>query len=401
MVDTGSRLERMTDLDIVVHGATGFVGRLTAQYLSTIPGIQVGLSGRDAAKLEAVRDELGVEWDIIAVDALDAADMTTLAARTKVVISCVGPYTRLGEQLVRACAEAGTDYVDLCGEALFIRDMIDQYHPTAQQSGARIVSSCGFDSVPSDMGMFALHSYAGEPFREVTMVVEELKGGISGGTIDSMRAVSAQARSDRDQARLLHNPYTLSPIPSAEPRIEGLEKDFDVTKLADGRWSGPFFMAMFNTRIVRRSNSLRDHAYGPFRYHERWATGRGLWGRIRALGLAGITAGLFWVIQQKFAQRWIPSPGEGPSETDRKKGRFTVRHVGTTESGRQVTCTVSALGDPGYEVTAMMLSQAALTLLHNPGGTGGVLTPATALGAPYVERLESGGMSFTLAGDPA
>ncbi|GAB2514514.1 Putative trans-acting enoyl reductase [Corynebacterium atrinae] len=389
----------MTDIDIVVHGATGFVGRLTAHYLATVPDVRVALSGRDAAKLEAVRDELGKDWEIITVDAHDAADMSRLAARTSVVISCVGPYTRLGEQLVRACAQAGTDYVDLCGEALFIRDMIDKYHAVAHGSGARIVSSCGFDSVPSDMGVFALHRYAGEPFREVTMVVEELKGGISGGTIDSMRAVSAQARTDREKARLLHNPYTLSPVPSAEPRIDGLEKDFDVTKLADGRWSGPFFMSMFNTRIVRRSNSLREHAYGSFRYHERWATGRGLWGRIRAYGLAGITAGLFWVVQQKFAQRWIPSPGEGPSEMDRKKGRFTVRHVGFTESGRRVTCTISALGDPGYEVTAMMLSQAALTLLHNPGGSGGLLTPATALRAPYVDRLEAGGMSFTLEGD--
>lgn len=384
--------------DIVLYGATGFVGRLTAGHLARHNGgREIVLAGRDRARLEAVREELGVDWGIMVADALVDADVAALAARARVVISCVGPYTRLGAPLVEACARAGTDYVDLCGEALFIRRMIDSWHDTARETGARIVHSCGFDSVPSDMGMFALHRHAGEGFREVTMVVEKLRGGLSGGTVDSMRAVSAEAHESREKARLLHHPYTLSPVPGEEPRIEGLEKDFEITRLADGRWAGPFFMAMFNTRVVRRSNSLRDHAYGPVRYHERWATGHGLPGRLRAYGLGILTAGLFGLIQKKrlrpLLTRWIPEPGAGPSPEQRAKGHFTFVHRGVTASGRRVACRVSAQGDPGYDVTAMMLGEAAVTLLEHPG-PGGVLTPATALADPYLERLRAGGMSF-------
>lgn len=377
----------MEKLDIIIHGATGFVGRLAAAYLARHhDDLHIGLAGRDAARLREVHPD----WPVLVGDALSPADMAELARRARVVINCAGPYSRLGEHLVAACVAAGTDYVDLCGEALFIRRMIDRHHTEAQKSGARIVHSCGFDSVPSDMGVFALHEFAGEPFREVTMVVGTLRGGLSGGTIDSMRAVSAEAHASRDDARLLHNPYTLSPVPSEEPRIEGLQKDFEVTRLHDGRWTGPFFMAMFNTRVVRRSNSLLGHAYGPFRYHERWAVPS----RLHAYLLAGVTAALFWAIQQPRLARFIPQPGEGPSEKARAKGRFSVTHHGLTESGRRVTCTVAADGDPGYDVTAMMVSTAAVTLLKKPG-EGGILTPATALARPYLEKLRAGGMRVT------
>lgn len=357
--------------DILLFGATGVVGRLTARHLA---GHDVILAGRDVEKLRELRDEINPAWEIATGDAHSADDMAALAARAAVVISCVGPYSRLGWEMVNACAIAGTDYVDLCGEVPFIRRVIDTHHGT---TSARIVHSCGFDSVPSDMGAFALREHAGEPLDTVTMVVEKLRGGLSTGTLESMREVSAQAHADRAVARNLHHPYSLSPVPSAEPRLEDA-KDITVTKLADGRWTGPFFMAMFNTRVVRRSNSLRGER---FTYHERWATRT----RLGAWALTGATAALFAASQKPALRRLVPTPGNG---------YFRFTHEGVTESGRQVSCTVAADGDPGYVVTAMMLGEAALTLLDNPG-EGGVLTPSTALGAPYLERLRAGGMSFT------
>ncbi|MDO5670581.1 MAG: saccharopine dehydrogenase NADP-binding domain-containing protein [Corynebacterium sp.] len=359
--------------DILLFGATGVVGRLTAAYLSDHA---VTLAGRDAAALTALRDEVNPAWEIATGDALSAEDMAALAARAKVVISCVGPYSRLGWEMVNACAESGTDYVDLCGEVPFIRRVIDTHHDT---TSARIVHSCGFDSVPSDMGAFALREHAAEELETVTMVVEKLKGGLSTGTLDSMLEVSAQARADKDVARNLHNPYSLSPVPSAEPRLADA-RDFHVTQLDDGRWTGPFFMAMFNTRIVRRSNSLRGER---FTYHERWATR----GRLSAYALAGVTAALFAAAKQPLLRRLIPGPGDG---------HFRFTHEGLGVSGERYSCTVAADGDPGYEVTAMMLAEAALTLLEHPG-EGGVLTPSTALGNPYLERLRAGGMSFTFS----
>ncbi|GAB3693877.1 saccharopine dehydrogenase family protein [Corynebacterium nasicanis] len=356
--------------DILLFGATGVVGRLTARYLIDHDVI---LAGRDRRALEELRDELNPDWRIATGDAHSAADMAALAAQAKVVISCVGPYSRLGWEMVNACAEHGTDYVDLCGEVPFIRRVIDTHHGTTT---ARIVPSCGFDSVPSDMGAFALREHAGEPLDTVTMVVEKLKGGLSAGTLDSMREVSAQARADRSVARNLHHPYSLSPVPSAEPWLEG--KDLEVTRLADGRWAGPFFMSMFNTRVVRRSNSLRGER---FTYHERWATRT----RLGAWALAGMTAAVFAASQKPILRRFVPGPG---------KGHFRFTHEGVTESGRKVACTVAADGDPGYVVTAMMLAEAALTLLEHPG-EGGVFTPSTALGTPYLARLQAKGMSFT------
>ncbi|MFH0411187.1 saccharopine dehydrogenase family protein [Corynebacterium sp. L4756] len=382
------------EFDVVVFGATSFVGRLTAEYLAeNHPELSLALAGRNETKLSA----LGLGLPVLLADATDTAALSTLAQRTRVLISTVGPYTHYGDEVVKACVEAGTHYVDLCGEALFIRRNIDGLHEKARANGAKIVHSCGFDSVPSDMGLFHLHEKSGATFTDVTMAVEHLQGGLSGGTIDSMRAVSTDAKKMEKGGAILHSPYTLSPDHKTEPDL-GEQKDMEVTfDPLLRQWTGPFFMAMFNTRIVRRTNTLRGYAYGEqLRYREAITTGTGIAGRIKAGALFAITALGFAAVMNKRLARFLPQPGDGPKDLD--KGGFTITHVGRTESGALHTATVIAEGDPGYRVTSMMLGEAAATLATNPKGMpdvlGGILTPATALGAPYRDALHAHGMRF-------
>jgi len=260
------------------------------------------------------------------------------------------------------------------------------------------VHSCGFDSVPSDMGMFHLHDTAGTDFDQVTMAVEYLSGGLSGGTIDSMRAVSADAKQMDKGGAILHSPYTLSPDHKQEPDV-GEQKDMDVyfDDLVR-QWTGPFFMAMFNTRIVRRSNTLSDYAYGDeLRYREVMTTGTGLTGRIKARALFAITALGFAVVMNKRLARFLLQPGDGPKKLD--EGGFRITHYGLSTTGALYTSSVTAHGDPGYRVTSMMLAEAAVVLATSPKGipdvSGGILTPATALGAPYRDALHARGMKFS------
>lgn len=374
------------DVDIIIFGATSFVGQLTARYLSsTYPDLKLGLAGRSQEKLEA----LGIEAPLIIADANDPADMDFLAEHARVVISTVGPYTRYGAHLIMACAERGTDYVNLCGEAPFIRRMIDQYQATAHETGARIVQACGFDSVPSDIGMYELSRQAEEPFTTVTMVVTDLKGGLSGGTIASMKE-SLAAQENPDTA--IHGKYSLCPDPASEANPGG-QKDMDIDRTPEG-WAGPFFMAGFNTRIVRRSNSLLDHQYGrELRYTERQKTGS----KLAALALAaGLGVAFKAVTTDGPWQRLIPQPGTGPSEKSQEAGHFTTVHHGITTTGKHWATTFRGNEDPGYKGTAKFLGEAAMTLLANPDHTvGGILTPATGLGTPYVERLRAAGFTIS------
>lgn len=396
--DTNLTPER--DFDIILFGASSFVGKTTARYIkANHPELKVALAARSAGRVDGLK--LGYP-PVIVADAMDAKAMDALAKRAKVIITTVGPYTRYGDNLVAACAQNGTGYVDLCGEALFIRRSIDNWHEVAQETGARIVHSCGFDSVPSDMGMFYLHQHANRPLTEVTMSVERLSGGLSGGTIDSMREVSADAKRMPKGGAILHSPpHSLSPDHKQEPDLGPPEPDrfVEYDELV-GQWVGPFFMAMFNTRVVRRSNSLMNHAYGErLRYREAMTTGQGLLGQAKAQLLHAATVAGFALImipslRKPPLSRFIPpEPGDGPPK-DIEKGGFTIAHYGKDEDGHVYVTEVSAEGDPGYKTTAMMLTEAAVTLVNHPG-EGGVLTPATALGAPpYIEALDSHGMRF-------
>ena len=405
--------------DLVLFGASGFVGRLVAQHLAdqAPAGVRIALAGRTLARLEEVRDRHGrSEWALLTADSSDHAALADLAGAARVVASTVGPYHRHGLPLVLECARAGTDYVDLTGEVAFVRESIDRAHDEAVRTGARLVHSCGFDSVPSDLAVHLLHGAATADgaggLGDTTLLVTQLRGGLSGGTVDSMREQLTLVRSDREAAQLAADPYALAPDRATEPRLPGQDDSTEIfIESASGRWTAPFVMASYNTRIVRRSHALlREHGDTPagygaaFRYREMVDTGRGRRGRRRAqalrTGLAALWLGLSTPGLSRIVDALLPEPGEGPSAAQRDAGRFEVQARTTTDSGEYLV-TVGAQGDPGYAATSVMIGQAALALAVDPGHChpdGGVLTPAVALGDVLVERLRAQG--FRLRVDP-
>lgn len=394
------------DLDVVVYGATGFVGRLTAEYLvrHAPGGVRIGIGGRSADKLERLKAELGRDdLDMLVADSRDRDALEQIARRTKVIATTVGPYRRYGMPLAEACASVGTHYADLTGEVLFIHDVAARLHGTAAETGARIVNSCGFDSIPSDLGVLLLHEAAGEDLEAVTLVVKAMKGAPSGGTIASAKAQIDDMRESSDQARVVADPYALSPDRATEPDL-GDERDLRGVEYSEelGQWLGPFVMAGVNTRVVRRSNALLGHAYGRrFRYREVQGFGPGLAGRAKALGFAGgvggLLAGLSLPPTRMVLDKVLPDPGEGPDEEARRSGFFRIEIHGTGASGRRYVARVGAQGDPGYAATAVMLGESALCLAFDEAllpERAGVLTPATAMGHPLAERLMAAGMTF-------
>ena len=397
------------ELDVVVFGATGFAGRLVAGYLAghAPGGVRIGLAGRSAQRLADVRARLGAAasaWPLLAADSADPVSVAALARAARVVVSTVGPYRRLGLGLVEACAAAGTDYADLSGEVLFIRDSIDRCHDIAAGAGARIVHCCGFDSVPSDLGVLLLHHAAradgaGE-LQDTTLVVTALKGGASGGTLASMMEQQDEVRASAERRRVVQDPYALSPDRPAEPDL-GDERDLDWVRY-DGdlrMWVGPFVMAGINTRVVRRSNALQCWAYGRrFRYREvtRFGTGpaASILGAAASAALKAAEAGLAFGPSRAVLGKLLPAPGQGPSEKTRRTGLFRMQIHTRTSAGVRYLGTIQAQGDPGYAATSVMLGESALCLALDRDrlpDRAGVLTPATAMGTALADRLRSAG----------
>lgn len=401
------------ELDLVLFGATGYVGRLTADHLArhAPDGVRIGLAGRSAAKVERTRDRLGVraqDWPIVVADAADPESLRTMAERASVVVSTVGPYATYGMPLVTACAETGTDYVDLTGEVLFVRRSIDQVQHQAEQTGARIVHSCGFDSVPSDLAVLmaadrAAEDGAGELTDTTTYAT--LKGGFSGGTVASARQQVEEITRDPSLKRVVLDKFALSPDRGNEP--QGEFKDSVAVRYAEEArsWVAPFIMATYNTRVVRRSNALLGHRYGrAFRYREVMRTGDGAVGSATAYAIAaGLGAGVAAMslpFLSPLVDKMVPAPGEGPSGRNRDRGFFRMDCYTSTTDGSRYRSTVAAQGDPGYAATSIMLGESALALALErdrcplpPGTNGGVLTPATALGSVLVERLRQHGFT--------
>ncbi len=400
------------ELDIVVFGATGFVGRLLARYLAGHAPVElrIGLAGRSPERLEQVKAELGpaaADWSLVPADSGDPASLAALAARTQVVATTVGPYRRYGQGLVEACADAGTDYADLTGEVLFMHETSERYHERAQAGGARIVHACGFDSIPSDLGVLLLHRAAQDDgageLEETTLVVTGAKGGFSGGTIASLKGQLEEIKGDSALGRIVADPYALSPDRGAEPDL-GREPDLrGIERSADaGGWVGPFVMASTNTRVVRRSNALQDFDYGRrFRYREVTGFGSGPAAPVKAAamtgGLGALQAGLDFGPTRSLLDRVLPDPGEGPSEEKQRGGFFRIELHAHTSAGAHYRAKVAAQGDPGYLATSVMLGESALCLALDGDrlpARAGVLTPATAMGTTLVERLRAAGHTY-------
>ena len=398
--------------DVVIYGATGFVGLLTAKYLAeqAPPDLRIALGGRSQEKLERTRAELGVDWPLVVADCQDRDAVTAMAESARVIATTVGPYFKYGKPLVEACAAAGTHYADLTGEVLFMRWSIDAADEAARASGARIVHTCGFDSIPSDIGTLLLHEAAqagdhGE-LGETSLVVKAMRGGASGGTIDSARTTVDTVKKDPGSRRLLADPYALSPDRDAEPG-PGSERD-SLKPIHDDRlggWLAPFVMGSVNTRVVRRSNALLDHAYGrQLRYRELMRTGEGPVGLAKAAGVAGGIAGVFAGLAtpgaRQLLDRVLPDPGEGPDEKARERGFFNIDIHTTTSGGERLRCEIRAPGDPGYKATGVMLGESALCLaLDDLPDRAGVLTPASAMGRALADRLVAAGHSYDVVPD--
>lgn len=400
--------------DLVVYGATGYVGALTAAYLAehAPAGARIGLAGRSLAKLEATRAALPAaarDWSLLVADSADRAALDRLAAATRVLVTTVGPYARYGMPVVEACARAGTHYADLTGEVLFHREAIDRVDGLARESGARIVHSCGYDSIPSDLGVLMLHERAAaDGAGELTEVglIATAKGGFSGGTIDSMRAQIEAVTADPSRRRVVGDPHALSTDRAAEP-TGSQPSDFPTPgrRGPRGTWTAPFVMASYNTRVVRRSNALQDWGYGrSLRYGETMGLGTG---PAAAVAAVGVTAGLGVVLAgfgtaptRAVLDRVLPKPGTGPSARARAAGWFRMDLDARTTQGRHYRAHVAGRGDPGYAATAVMLGEAGLCLAldgERLPDRAGSLTPATAMGSVLVERLRAAGHTYTAA----
>ncbi|MGD9980281.1 MAG: trans-acting enoyl reductase family protein [Hyphomonadaceae bacterium] len=399
------------EFDVIVYGASGFTGKLVAEHLlkryGTDGDVRWAMAGRDEEKLKAVRSELGApaSLPIVVANGADSGALDALAHRARVVITTVGPYQRYGEGLLAACAKAGTDYVDLCGEPNWMAAMIDKYENTAKESGARIVFSCGFDSIPFDCGVWFVQREAqarfGQPLRDVRGRVRKMKGTFSGGTAASMMATFEAVRKDERVATLMTDPFALSPTRlRGQPDSETPTGDDDL-----GSWSAPFVMAAINTKNVHRTNALAGYPYGrDFTYSEMMFTGPGESGRKRAHAAAGqarVQRALFNFAPTRalIAQFALPKPGQGPSKEQRESGSYDVLFAGKTDDGRTLRGAVSGDKDPGYGSTSKMLAEAALTLNDTSRQTtpGGIWTPAAAMGDALIVRLQqNAGLRFTL-----
>ena len=401
------------EFDVIVFGATGFTGRLVAEYLNAKYGtagtVTWAMAGRSAAKLAEVRDLIGAPASLpfITVDANDAAALAVLVARTKVVITTVGPYQLYGEHLVRACAAAGTDYVDLCGEPGWMAHMIPQLEATAKNSGARIVFSCGFDSIPFDLGVVFLQQQAqkqfGQPLNRVHGRVKVMKGKMSGGTLASALATIERLGREPQLAKTMADPFALTPGFKGPQQPDGESASYDEWAQS---WTGPFVMATINTKNIHRSNALLGHPWGKdFVYDEKMLSGDGDRGMARAKKLARSTriqnALLVFAPTRALLRRFaLPKPGEGPDRAAREAGRYEIVFIGETANGQRLRATVKGDRDPGYGSTCKMIAESTLCLVQdvdrNSTG-GGVWTPGSAMGAVLIRRLEAdAGLQFAI-----
>ena len=406
---------------VVLYGATSFVGQITAHYLTEFlsntkdkngANVTWAIAGRDEEKLNELQSKLASKVDIIIANSDDAASLDKMTKQSQVIISTVGPYLKYGEPLIKSCVNNGTDYVDLTGEAIFIKDMMDKYQDTAKQSGARIVNSCGFDSIPSDLGVYFTQQKAEGKFGNacdvIHMRVKAAKGGLSGGTIASMATIFEEVSKDKSRRKQVANPYLLNDDKDA-PNVRQANVSKPEYDDEHKRWLAPFVMASINTRIVHRSNQLLGYEYGrDFKYDEAMWMKDGVKGKLSSYamsaGLLGFaTAMTIKPSRELLSKHVLPKSGSGPSKEEQENGYFDIRLFGQTASNDTINTKVTGDKDPGYGSTSRMLSQAALCLAQDISKDdvgGGFWTPASAMGDSLIERLEAhSGISFEVVED--
>ncbi len=384
------------EFDVVIFGATGFTGKLVAEYFQAQyadnESVRWAIAGRNADKLASIKQELSISDSVasIVVDSDDEEALSNLTKRTSVVLTTVGPYQIYGEKLLAACVENGAGYTDLCGEPAWMHQMIGKYEARAKETGANIVFSCGFDSIPFDLGVYYFQQHAiaetGKPLGHVKGRVRAMKGTFSGGTAASLKATLVAAKSDQSVLAALQNPYSLANPENPFPQPDGNTPHLDE---ALNSWSAPFIMAAINTKNVHRSNHLAGYPYGEsFKYDEMLLTGPGEKGQAMAQHVAQ---------DKSLASDKGPKPGEGPSKEERETGFYDVMFVGQTPQGNTLITSVKGDKDPGYGSTSKMIAESALCLAHDVELTGGIYTPAAAFGDAIIQRLtQKAGLTFTV-----
>lgn len=382
--------------DIVVFGATGYTGRLVCEYLNNTYGVngdvKWAMAGRNLGKIESVRDAMEVSVDVpmLVANNNDLQSLKKMVAKTKVVLTTVGPYQLYGKDLLKECIAAGIDYVDLCGEPNWMHDMIAENEAAAKVSGARIVFSCGFDCIPSDLGVYFLQQIAkeklGAPFNRIKCRVRALQGKPSGGTLASLNETLAVAAKNPDVLALMANPFALTNGFKGPEQPSGMKPIFEEDL---NSWSAPFFMAPINTKHIHRSNYLLDYQYGSdFVYDEMFLTGPGEEGESIAQAVAADDS----MIKSEL------KPGEGPTKEERDNGYYDLLFIGSNDKGESIMASVKGDRDPGYGSTCKLISESAICLLKNPDlASGGIWTAASAMGNILLERLhKNAGLSFVI-----
>ncbi len=403
-------MKKSREFDVIIWGASGFTGRLVAEYLFKKYGLNGDLkwamAGRNLDKLKLIRSEVANEnVPLIVADSNDEVSLKDLTKRTSVICTTVGPYAKYGSKLVDACVVNQTHYCDLAGEVQWIRKIIDKHHESAKSNGTKIVNCCGFDSIPSDMGVYFIQNEAKNKkikiAKHIEMRVAGVSGGISGGTYESLSHVNAEAHKDKNIFKVLINPYGLNPVGEQD----GLDK-YDLRSVvfdkSSKNWIGPFIMAAINTKIVRRSNALNGYSYGKdFKYDEATLCGKGLSGRIKGI-ISTIPLAIIMSVKpgsffKKIVDKILPKAGEGPGKDKREKGFYNLRFYITYEDGSKDIARVIGDMDPGYGSSSKMLGEAAVCLAKDHlSDVSGVLTPSVAMGDKLLIRLKNNaGLTFS------
>ncbi|MDC0365222.1 saccharopine dehydrogenase NADP-binding domain-containing protein [Gammaproteobacteria bacterium] len=388
------------DIDIIIYGATGFTGQLCVKYFQSLnTGVKWAIAGRDQEKLQKVALDNSVDVEILIADSDDEAALDILTSRATVILSTTGPFHRYGSKLVASCVKNSTNYVDITGENFWVKGLIAKHHEEASEKGIRIIPSCGYDSIPSDLGVFYSAKALNKPIKRIESF-HSWEGGASGGTLETMFSMG-----DLDLGDDLLDPYLLNPKDSytQEQKEQSSDRVGIAKKNEINAWSGPFIMATANTRVVRRTEallSLRQESYGSNFTYQEHALHKTWFSAFKSIIVTGISVLVLMSPLKRAVKPFLPKPGEGPSEAVQENGWFDCKYIVETEDGEKSVFNMNAKGDPGYKVTAKLISECALCLIEDaddlPGGSeyGGVLTSASGLGNPLISRLTKVGVNF-------